>query len=436
MKIELVIVQLYHLPLRFKKSCGKNYEALVTMYINPCERRLFKMLCSKWAILVATILIMFCIGGVYAWSAFAYELIKAGYISTVESQIIFSSISGGIPFYMILAGRLEQRLKSLRKLVLSTALLFSLSYILAGLSNGRFWGIWFSLGFLSAFGIGVLYALGIGIPIRWFPPSKKGLIAGITVGSFGLGSAVLPFLITYLKSLGYSIHRIFVIVGVIYLLVTVISAIFFDKPRVSQDSNPEVKVSEKCKFALERRFWRLWLGMFCGVFGGVMIIGNLKNIGLTLISNEFLVTMSISLFAITNCFGRIAWGWIGDRIGSLRAIVLGLLCGTFALFGLYSLRVTGMVYLALVFLLGFSYGANFVLFARETAEYYGINKVTLVYPYVFLGNALAAICGPIVGGILYSTSGNYHKAILVALFVNLVGVSLFIKDALKLKIIG
>lgn len=386
---------------------------------------------SRWIILLATVLMMLCIGGVYAWSAFAYELIKGGYLSTLESQIIFSSISGGIPFYMILAGRLERRLKSLRRLVLSTALLFSLSYILAGLSGGRFWGIWLSLGFLSAFGIGVLYALGIGIPIRWFPPGKKGLIAGITVGSFGLGSAALPFLITYFKGLGYSIHQIFMIVGFIYLLATVVSALFFDKPQVSEDPALETEVLEKHRFAMEWRFWRLWLGMFCGVFGGVMIIGNLKNIGLSLIDNEFLVTASISLFAINNCLGRVLWGWIGDKIGSPKAIVLGLLCGAFALLGLYSFSINAMLYLALVFLLGFSYGANFVLFARETAEYYGVNRVTLIYPYVFLGNALAAICGPIVGGILYSMSGNYYTAILVAFFVNLIGVSLFVKDAVK-----
>lgn len=162
-----------------------------------------------------------------------------------------------------------------------------------------------------------------------------------------------------------------------------------------------------------------------------MIIGNLKNIGLSLIDNEFLVTASISLFAINNCLGRVLWGWIGDKIGSPKAIVLGLLCGAFALLGLYSFSINAMLYLALVFLLGFSYGANFVLFARETAEYYGVNRVTLIYPYVFLGNALAAICGPIVGGILYSMSGNYYTAILVAFFVNLIGVSLFVKDAVK-----
>ncbi|MCS7233774.1 MAG: MFS transporter [Synergistetes bacterium] len=390
------------------------------------------MLHSRWVVLISTLLIMFCIGGVYAWSAFAYELIKGGYFSVTQSQIVFSSISGGIPFYMILAGRLEQKVRRLKKVVLLTGILFGISYILAGLFNGNFWGVWLSLGFLSAIGIGILYALGIGIPIRWFPAHRKGLVAGLAVGSFGLGSVVLPFIIMYFKGLGYSVHQIFIIVGVIYLSVISVSAIFFDRPNDPEGSLSGEGISVKIKFFNQWCFWRLWLGIFCGVFGGVTIIGNLKNIGLTLINDEFLVTASISLFAITNCIGRVLWGFIGDRIGSPRAIVLSMLCGALALIGLYTLSISAIIYVLLIFLLGFSYGANFVLFARETAECYGINKVTLIYPYVFLGNALAAICGPIIGGILYDLSGGYYKVILVAFFVNLLGVSFFAKDVLRL----
>jgi len=385
----------------------------------------------EWVILLSSVLMMFCIGGVYAWSAFAYELIKGGYISVTQSQIIFGSISGGIPIYMIFAGRIEKRLISLRKFVFVVGSLFGGSYILAGLFRGNFWGIWFSLGVLSALGIGLLYALGIGIPMRWFPPQKKGLITGISVGSFGLGSVVLPFIITYLKGLGYSVHQIFMTVGVIYILLISISSLFFDKPGDPEGQSDQGLSLGKGKILSGWRFWKLWLGIFCGVFGGVMVIGNLKNMGLTLIDNEMLVTASISLFAVSNCLGRILWGWIGDRLGSPRAIVLGLLCGALGLLGLYIFSINAILYTSLVLLLGFSYGANFVLFARETAEEYGINNVTTVYPYVFLGNAVAAVCGPIVGGLLYDMYGDYYTAVLVAIFVSFLGISIFIKDIFK-----
>lgn len=389
---------------------------------------------KRWVVLLSGIVIMFCIGGVYAWSAFAYELVKAGYLSVTASQVIFSSISGGIPIYMILAGKLERRLRSLRRFVFIVGLMFGGSYVLAGLSSGSFWKIWFSLGLLSSLGIGLLYALGVGIPMRWFPPERKGLVTGLSVGSFGLGSMVLPFIITHLRGLGYSIHQIFMVVGGAYMLLISISSLFFDKPGGLED-DPVCNFSFwKGKVFSQWRFWKLWLGLFCGVFGGVMVIGNLKNIGLTLINDELLVNASISLFAISNCLGRIAWGWIGDKIGSPRAIVLGLLCGAFALFGIYSLTLNATMYASLVLLLGFSYGANFVLFARETAEHYGINNVTLIYPYVFLGNAVAALCGPITGGILYDIYGDYFKAILLAILTSIIGISLFLKDALRMRV--
>lgn len=382
----------------------------------------------RWVILVSSFLMMFCVGGIYAWSAFAYELIKGGYISATQSQIIFSFIVGGFSSFMTLVGRLERKMRSLRGLALTGAALFSGGYILAGLSGGSFLKMWLSLGVLGALGISVIYTFGVGIPIRWFPPDRKGLVTGVSVGGFGLGAIVLPFVITYLKSLGYNIFQIFLFVGVAYLVIVGGSALFFDKPTDGRNhvlSNGSLRLRDVLK---QWVFWRLWLGIFCGTFGGMMVAGSLKSIGLTKVGDEAIVTLSISLFALANFMGRISWGWIGDRIGSPKAIVLSFAFGVLALFSLYTFSSGAKSYLALILLLGFSFGANFVLFARETAEKYGVDKVTLVYPFVFLGYSFASITGPILGGLLYDLFGSYDGAILIALLIMSVGIVLFAKD--------
>lgn len=391
---------------------------------------------NRWVILISSFLMMFCVGGIYAWSAFAYELVKGGYISATQSQIIFSFIVGGFSAFMTFVGKLERDLKSLKGLTLIGAILFSSGYILAGLSGGSFLSIWLSLGVLGALGISVIYTFGVGIPIRWFPPDRKGLVTGISVGGFGLGAIVLPFVIAYLKDLGYDIFQIFLSVGVAYLMIVVSSALFFDKPTDIGDN-----VSSKGNLRLNNvlrqwTFWRLWLGIFCGTFGGMMVAGSLKSIGLTKVSDEAIVTLSISLFALANFMGRISWGWIGDKIGSPKAIVLSFICGILALLSLYAFSFNAKIYLAFILLLGFSYGANFVLFARETAEKYGVDKVALVYPLVFLGYSFASIAGPISGGLLYDLFGSYDSAILIALLIMSAGIMLFVKDIGKIYLIG
>ncbi|MBC7240669.1 MAG: hypothetical protein H5T71_11290 [Chloroflexi bacterium] len=44
---------------------------------------------------------------------------------------------------------------------------------------------------------------------------------------------------------------------------------------------------------------------------------------------------------------------------------------------------------------------------------------------------MAAVCGPIVGGLLYDMYGDYYTAVLVAIFVSFLGISIFIKDIFK-----
>ncbi|MCS7233775.1 MAG: MFS transporter [Synergistetes bacterium] len=384
---------------------------------------------NRWIILLASFSMMFCVGGIYAWSAFAYELMKGGYISATQSQVIFSSIVGGFSAFMILVGKLERKLRTLKKLVLTGAILFSSGYFLVGFSGGDFLKIWLFLGVLGALGIGIIYTLGVGIPIRWFPPDRKGLVTGVSVGGFGLGAIVLPFIISYLIGLGYNIFQVFMIVGLSYLVIVGFSALLFDKPYYEENFVKE-ESGLKVKDIFKRwTFWRLWLGIFCGTFGGMMVAGSLKSIGLSKLNNESVVTISISLFAFANFMGRIVWGWIGDLIGSPRAIVLSFLCGAFTLLSLNVLSFGVVLYLVMVFLLGFSYGANFVLFARETAERYGVDKVTLIYPFVFLGYSLASFAGPILGGFLYDLYGNYNSAILISFLIMVIGIIIFFKSA-------
>ena len=95
--------------------------------------------------------------------------------------------------------------------------------------------------------------------------------------------------------------------------------------------------------------------------------------------------------------------------------------------------LTGAVYLVLSFLVGFGFGGNFVLFAKETAQEFGVGNLGIVYPYIFVGYAIAGIAGPFSGGLLFDLTGSYSSAIILASVMSLAGSLLFLLHYLRLR---
>jgi OFA family oxalate/formate antiporter-like MFS transporter len=142
-------------------------------------------------------------------------------------------------------------------------------------------------------------------------------------------------------------------------------------------------------------------------------------------SNHTLV-LGVSLFAIANFLGRLIWGFVSDYIGGNLSIFLALLFQSISIILLNMIELTELYYLLIVSLIGFGFGGNFVLFAKETAQEFGVKNIGVIYPYVFLGYAIAGILGPLSGGILYDITGSFHYPIILASVISLSGSLLFL----------
>ena len=124
-------------------------------------------------------------------------------------------------------------------------------------------------------------------------------------------------------------------------------------------------------------------------------------------------------------------GIISDYIGAAPSIFSALILQSLSIFSLSVISVTESTYLILASLIGFGFGGNFVLFAKETAQVFGVDKLGIVYPYVFMGYAFAGVFGPISGGYLYDISGSFLYAIILASFMSLMGSLLFLPQILS-----
>jgi len=384
---------------------------------------------KKFLTVCAAFIIMICLGGVYAWSLIASELMSVYNFTATQSQLIFGTIIAIFPTTMIFVGQLARKIHT-RYLGYIAGFLFISGYMLAGNANGNFMLTYLGLGIIAGISTGFGYWISLTIPVQWFP-EKKGLITGIATAGFGLGAVIMSSLSERILLSGKDVLELIQIIGITYgITVIIFSNLIIPKNQVSDPVTINIKLKEAITSSI---FGKLFFGMFLGTFAGLLIIGSLKIIGEQSNINNHVLIVGVSLFAASNFLGRITWGFLSDYIGANLGIFLALLIQSMAIISFNIFTHTDTTYMILSFLIGFGFGGNFVLFAKETAQVFGMQKLGVIYPYVLLGYAIAGIAGPALGGILFDFSDSFFYAIMLASVMSLVGSLLFLNQFIKSK---
>ncbi|NCA81409.1 MAG: MFS transporter [Opitutae bacterium] len=368
---------------------------------------------QRWLVLAAATALLFCLGGLYAWSIFIPPLRAADHLSMAQCQMIFGTLIAVFTLAMVPAGKWVARGRA-RESALLGAVLFWLGYQLA--HEGSFLALWIGLGLLAGAGTGFGYSAALTTAMRWFPQSR-GMATGIVVAGFGGGSAFLSFWVSSRLAAGWNVFEILRWIGHAYGALLFLAALALRPPPAPAASTRAVPL----KTALaDPFFWRMAAGMFAGTFAGLLVIANLKPMVLAMGADG---AWAVSFFAAGNAAGRVAWGRIIDRKG-LASIPGSLGALTAGIAGLWLLELWSMPGLALAMALwvGFGFGACFVLYASGIALHWGAEAVPHLYPIVFLLYGLSGIAGPLAGGFLFDWTDTYRAALAISGGVLLLGV--------------
>jgi OFA family oxalate/formate antiporter-like MFS transporter len=371
----------------------------------------------KYIVLLCGMLMQICLGGIYAWAVFVPALRETCGLSAAQTQMIFGSAVATWTLAMIFAGRALPRFGP-RTIAGLAGLLFLSGSGMAALSGGNFWLLW--LGFAGLIGpaIGCGYVCPLTLFVQWFP-GHRGLATGLAVGSFGAGAILEANLAEFLLDAGWGPLTTLGWIGLIYGLLISLAALGLTAPPERVLPGPVYARSLR-ELLADRPFRLVTLGIASGTFAGLLVIGNLKSIGLAGGLDPATCTIGVSLFAVGSAGGRVAWGWISDWVGP-RTMPLSLLVLAGAVLLIYPASFAAVLFVPACVLVGFGYGACFVLYAAHIAGQYGVERVGAIYPLAFLAFGLSGIAGPVVGGWLFDTSGSYLSGILVATFVTLTG---------------
>ncbi len=364
---------------------------------------------------IAAVVIMLCLGSIYAWSIYVPFLVADFGYSVGQTQVIFGFFIGLFTLTMILTRSLLLKYGG-RKMGIAAAVVYAIGYIVTYFSGGNFFIVFLGIAVLSGLATGVGYSISITIPVEWFP-NRKGLITGLVAGGFG-GGAILESLISQqLFKLNLDILQVFLIVGLSKGVLLMLASFYIKRPESQRVSVDLIPISKLVKDPV---FVRLFIGIFTGTFAGLLIIGNLKPIGLQFPISVDTLVIGITVFSVANFSGRLFWGWLNDFVSGRILIPLSLfLIGVFTIIIGY-VPLNGPLYLILSFVIGFSFGANFVVYANETAQHYGLANLGKIYPFIFFGYGISGVVGPSVGGMLRDAFGNYQYPALVAFILCMV----------------
>jgi MFS transporter, OFA family, oxalate/formate antiporter len=373
----------------------------------------------KWAVLGAGCLMQMILGGIYAWSEFV-PLLKSGYgLTTSQCGLIFGATIAVFTSVMIPAGKFMQR-RGARVTALIGALLFAAGYVMASFSQGDFLLLLISLSLVAGAGIGFGYICPLTVAMQWFP-DKKGLVTGVSVAGFGAGAIFLSFVAEHLLvTRGMDVMHVFRFIGLGCGLVAVCSALLLREPPRGSGTGIQRASGRRMQVPTgaltSRNFLLLCLGMFCGTFAGLLVVGNLKPMALSLGLGSSTATVAISVFALGNAMGRIGWGQVHDRFGSRMTIFLSQAFLGLSML-LFLLPPVPALVLSAVLLTGIGFGGCFVVYAASIVEQLGIGLFPRLYPICFLWYGLAALIGPPLGGMIADATGSYGISIAMSVLL-------------------
>lgn len=393
-----------------------------------------------WTVALSGTAINLALGVLYAWSIFKGAItdsIKAGgegafnwNIASVNDPYALACLA--FAFSMIIAGRMQDKIGP-RATCIIGGLLVAGGFVTASLST-NYWMWILGFGVLVGLGMGFGYSAATPPALRWFPPAKTGLIAGIVVSGFGLAPVYIAPLSNYLlKSFG--VLQSMLILGIAFGIIVCAFGMLLSNPPAGYVADPNAKAVAK-KSAVEDKtasqilktgsFYTLWVCFFIGAGAGLMVIGSATGMAKASLGEwAFLV---VAVMSIGNAAGRIIAGVVSDKIGRANTLVIMLVFQAALMFaaipvvdGTYS---NALVMVLLVTFMVFNYGTNLSLFPSFAKDLWGVKNYGMNYGVLFTAWGIGAFVLVKLSEILKAKTGNFTMSFVVAGVLLMIGAML------------
>ena len=343
-----------------------------------------------WLVASSGLGINLALGVLYTWSLFKVAIEKEFGWKGDQLNDPYALCCLVFAFAMIVAGKCQDKF--------GPRVTASLGGLLVGVGMGLIsttnsYSAWL-LGFGVLIGVGIGFGYSSATPpaLKWFPPAKTGLVAGIVVAGFGLAPLYLAptsqFLLTH-----FGLQKSMLVFGLAFTAIIILLAQMLKNPPAGFSAAPQ-NISATNKIAASSTpkemlrspmFYLLWLIYFIGAGAGLMVISSVS--GMAKKSMGVNAFIAVAVMAIGNAGGRIIAGILSDKIGRRWTLMLVLAVQAALMFVAIPVtankETTPLLIVLVATFIGFNYGANLSLFPSLTKDFWGLKNFGMNYGVLF-----------------------------------------------------
>ena len=374
----------------------------------------FLLIAKPWFQLVAAVIAMVMIANLqYAWTLFVGPLQDAHGWSLTEVQWAFTLFILFQTWVQPLDGWFVDKLGP-RWFITAAGVLCGLGWAALGYASTlpQLYGSYVAAGVGAAF----VYSSCVGSAVKWFP-GRRGLAAGIIAAGFGGGTALfIPVITSLIKSHTY--QGAFLYTGLAQGIVITIAAQFIRHPTSDfAAAGPAVAVTTHSRrntvhfttpeMLRTSHFYVLYAMFVAMATGGLLVTANagplVRSWGLPAVA----LTTAATLSPVANAISRIFWGWVSDRTGRERAMMLAFFLQSACLLSVVHFgRMSATLFSVTLVATYFTWGEIFSLFPSTVGDYFGSKFATSNYGILYSAKGVASIIG---GGVAALIFERFHS---------------------------
>lgn len=401
---------------------------------------------NRWAQLTIGVVCMVLIANLqYGWTLFVKPMSDATGWSIAGIQIAFSIFvaleTWATPFHGWMADSLGHE-RGPKVMIAIGGVLVALGWMVNSIAGSL--GMLYLGAALSGIGGGAIYAVCVGMAVKWFP-DRRGLAVGITAAGFGAGSVltVIPIRMM-IESAGY--QSTFFWFGLVQGAIIFVLAWFARFPAAGEAPVPAVSKLPQVSDSMAPRevlrtpvFWLLFTMFTLVSASGLMATAQIaliaKSYGVSdtvMIFGATTLTVALIVDGLANGMARPLFGWVSDRIGreNTMAIAFGLGAAAYWLLATFGASPWGFViFAALIF---FTWGEIFSLFPSTCTDTFGQKYATTNASMLYTAKGVSAFLVPFAN-VIKDATGSWHSVFVVAALTNVavVLVALFILKPMR-----
>ena len=335
----------------------------------------------------------------------------------------FASLMGSITVQSLtviisspLAGLAVDRFGA-RPVALVSLMLFGLCYMSLALTPGKLWVYYAQWFLMSMLGGGTLPGTWTRVINGWFD-RNLGLALGVTSTGTGIAGFLLkPYTAWLIQEVGWRGAILGVGLIPIVIGVPVVALLFVERGTGGRAALAETPAEEQGLELREavrtRQFWIMALGFLLIVTALTAPTPNMENILRSMSFSLPVIAHITGSFGLAVIAGRLAGGWLLDRIWAPAAAFAILLLPAAGCWFLAQPHISETRALLAVISLGLAAGFEFDLLAFLIARYFGRRRYGTIYGCFYVVIAIGGATGPVLFGRIYDVTGSYSQILVV-----------------------